>query len=169
MSKITETSFRPVAKKDAQAVMDIYNREVLGSRVTLDLVPRTLPQQLVWIDEHQGAYPAIVATVGEQVVGFASVSSYRIRHGYSTTVEDSVYVHPEYRGRGIGKQLLERIVERATVHGFHACMARIVEGHHASLALHASLGFFVVGTEREVGRKFGQWISVVLLERMLNT
>ena len=168
MPEATETVLRPVAKSDAVAIMEIYNREVLGSRVTLDLVPRSLAQQLTWIDEHQGVYPAIVATVEGRVVGFASVSPYRIRPGYSTTVEDSIYVDPAFRAMGIGKQLLLRIIEDASTHGFHACMARIAEGHQASLSLHASMGFFLVGTEMEVGRKFGQWINMVLLERLLS-
>ena len=148
--------------------MKIYNQEVLGSRVTLDLVPRSLADQLAWIDEHQGVYPALVAVIGGKVVGFASVSPYRIRPGYSTTVEDSIYIDTRFRGQGVGKQLLSRIVERAAIHGFHACMARVVAGHEASIALHRSVGFFVVGTEKEVGRKFGKWLDVVLLECLLN-
>ena len=63
--------------------------------------------------------------------------------------------------------LLAELVEVATAHGFHACMARIVGGHDASIALHLGCGFEVVGTEREVGRKFGQWLDVVLMERLL--
>jgi phosphinothricin acetyltransferase len=82
-------------------------------------------------------------------------------------VEDSVYVHRDHHGQGVGKALLTELVATATGHGFHACMARIVGGHDASIALHASCGFEVVGTEREVGRKFGKWLDVVLMERLL--
>ena len=163
-----EISFRPVELADAEAIMEIYNREVLGSRITLDLVPRSYSEQLAWIDEHAGAYPAIVAVVSGKVIGFASVSPYRIRPGYSTTVEDSIYIDADHRGMGVGKALLSRIVDTAAKHGFHACMARVAAGHQASLALHYSVGFFEVGVEREVGRKYGKWIDMVLLERILN-
>lgn len=78
-----------------------------------------------------------------------------------------MYIHRDHRGRGVGKALLTRLVDTATAHGFHACMARIVGGHEASIALHEACGFEIVGTEREVGRKLGRWLDVVLMERML--
>jgi len=153
---------------DAEAIRAIYNREVLGTRVTFDLVPRTLEDQLAWLDEHSGAHPAIVAVDDEGVVrGFASVSPYRPRPAYRTTVEDSVYVDPACRGQGVGRLLLEEICELAASHGFHAVMARIVGDHEASIRLHAAAGFERVGVEREVGRKFGQWLDVVVMQRLL--
>jgi phosphinothricin acetyltransferase len=78
-----------------------------------------------------------------------------------------VYVHRDHQGRGIGKVLLQALVDGATQHGFHAVMGRIVGGHTASIALHERLGFDVVGTEREVGRKFGRWLDVVVMQRLL--
>ncbi|MHB8506996.1 MAG: GNAT family N-acetyltransferase, partial [Acidimicrobiales bacterium] len=90
---------RPVTRDDAEAVRAIYNREVLGSTVTFDLVARSLAEQLEWIDEHSGAHPAIVAVDDEdRVRGFASLSPYRTRPAYRTTVEDSVYVDRASRG-----------------------------------------------------------------------
>jgi phosphinothricin acetyltransferase len=109
----------------------------------------------------------VVAEDAGDVVGFGSLSKWRDRPAYSTTVEDSVYVHRQRQGQGIGRQLLDELVATATRHGFHACMARIVGGHDASIALHAACGFEIVGTEREVGRKFGKWLDVVLMERLL--
>jgi L-amino acid N-acyltransferase YncA len=154
---------------DAEAVRQIYNREVTGSTVTFDLVPRTLEAQRAWLASHQGAHPAVVAVEPEsqQVVGFGSLTAYRDRPAYSTTVEDSVYVHHERRGAGVGRVLLDELVRLATVHGFHAVMARIVGGHEASIALHRSCGFELVGVEREVGRKFGKWLDVALMQRLL--
>lgn len=156
---------------DAEPVREIYNREVTGSAVTFDLVPRTLAAQQAWLASHSGAHPAIVAVAddgGEEVVvGFGSLSPYRSRPAYATTVEDSVYVHHEHRGRGVGRLLLEELVRLATVHGFHSMMARIVGGHAASIGLHESCGFRLVGVEREVGRKFGRWLDVALMQRML--
>jgi L-amino acid N-acyltransferase YncA len=101
------------------------------------------------------------------VVGFASLSPYRPRPAYAPTVEDSVYVHRDRRGHGIGRLLLTDLVELARNHGFHSAIGRIVGGHEASIALHQACGFEEVGREREVGRKFGRWLDVVLMQRTL--
>jgi L-amino acid N-acyltransferase len=152
---------------DAEAIREIYNLEVTTSTVTFDLVPRTLGDQQAWLSARSGAYAAVVAVDGGEVVGFGSLSAWRDRAAYATTVEDSVYVRRDCHGRGIGRALLEELVSTATAHGFHACMARVVGGHEASIALHRACGFDVIGTEREVGRKFGRWLDVVLMERLL--
>src|SRR5262245_22129446 len=132
------------------------------------MVPRTREDQVVWLAEHSGAHPAIVAVDDSGiVVGFGSLSPYRPRPAYSTTVEDSVYVHPSERGRGVGRLLLDELVRLSGIHGFHAVMARIVGGHQASIALHRACGFELVGTEREIGRKFGRWLDVVVMQVLL--
>ncbi|HVM03129.1 MAG TPA: GNAT family N-acetyltransferase [Acidimicrobiales bacterium] len=152
---------------DAEAVRAIYNREVTGSTVTFDLVPRSLDDQRAWLAAHAGAHPAVVAVAGDAVVGFGSLSPYRDRPAYATTVEDSVYVEREVRGRGVGRLLLAELVRLAGLHGFHAVMGRVVGGHDASIALHRACGFELVGVEREVGRKFGRWLDVVVMQRLL--
>jgi L-amino acid N-acyltransferase YncA len=152
---------------DAVAIQAIYNLEVTTSTATFDLVPRTLDEQRAWLADRSGARAAIVAVHEGDVCGFGSLSPWRDRPAYSTTVEDSVYVHRDHHGIGIGRLLLTELVATATRHGFHACMARIVGGHDASIGLHHACGFEVVGTEREVGRKFGKWLDVVLMERLL--
>ena len=153
--------------EDAEAIRTIYNVEVLTSTVTFDLVPRSLADQRAWLSARSGAHAVLVADLDGTVCGFGSLSPWRDRPAYSTTVEDSIYIHRDHQGMGLGKALLEELVATATAHGFHACMARIVGGHEASIALHRSCGFDVVGTEREVGRKFNRWLDVVLMERML--
>ena len=152
---------------DAEAIRAIYNLEVTTSTATFDLVPRTLEQQQAWQAERSGARAVLVAVADGEVCGFGSLSPWRDRPAYATTVEDSVYVHRGHQGQGVGKALLSELVTTATAHGFHACMARIVGGHEASIALHAACGFEVVGTEKEVGRKMGKWLDVVLMERLL--
>ena len=101
------------------------------------------------------------------VVGFASLSPWRDRPAYKTSVEDSVYVDRGRHGQGMGSLLLGDIVRRGAEHGFHTILARIVGGHEASIAIHRKHGFDIVGTEREVGRKFNRWIDVVLMQRLL--
>jgi L-amino acid N-acyltransferase YncA len=153
---------------DAEAIRGIYNNEVLRSTVTFDLRPRSLDEQRQWLAARSGAHVVVVALddAGE-VVGFGSLSPFRDRPAYSTSVEDSVYVRGDQRGNGVGRALLEELVKLATTHGFHTMLARIVGGHEASIALHRAVGFEVVGTEREVGRKFGRWLDVMVMQRLL--
>jgi phosphinothricin acetyltransferase len=158
---------RLAAANDAEAVRAIYNVEVVESTVTFDLVPRSHDDQRAWLAAHGGAHPAVVAVDGDEVVGFGSLSPYKDRPAYATTVEDSVYVHRDHRGQGVGRLLLGELLTLATTHGFHAVIARIVGDHDASIVLHRSCGFEMVGVEREVGRKFGRWLDVVELQRLL--
>lgn len=158
---------RPAILDDAEAIAAIYNAEV-GSTSTFDLVSRTIEEQRSWIAEHSSAYPAVVALDDcGTVAGFGSLSRFKERAAYSTTVEDSVYVAREQRGRGTGKSLLDELLRLAVMHGFHAVMARISGGNDASVALHRACGFDLVGVERQVGRKFGVWLDVVVMERLL--
>ena len=152
---------------DAEDIRAIYNEEVLTSTVTFDLVPRTLEEQQSWLRARSGAHSTVVAEVDGRVAGFASLSPWKEKHAYRTSVEDSVYIHRDHHRQGLGRLLLAELLDVAEKSGFHAVFARIVGGHEASIALHASCGFEVVGTEREVGRKLGRWLDVVLMERLL--
>ncbi|MBK9179639.1 MAG: N-acetyltransferase [Acidimicrobiales bacterium] len=159
---------RRATLSDAEAIRAIYNLEVETSTVTFDLVPRSRDEQRAWIQRRSGAHAAVVAVDDSgEVVGFGSLSPYRDRPAYSTTVEDSVYVRRDQQGRGVGRAILSELVRLAGAHGFHTVVARIVGGHEASIALHRSLGFEIVGVEREVGRKRNRWLDVVLMQRML--
>ncbi|MBA3654748.1 MAG: N-acetyltransferase [Actinobacteria bacterium] len=153
---------------DAEAIRTIYNLEVTGSTNTFDLVPRSLDDQLDWLRAHDGAHPAAVAVDRDEiVVGFGSISPFRERPAYATTVENSVFVADAHRGAGVGKAIVAELVRLATSHGFHSMIARIVDGNEASIATHRACGFELVGVEREVGRKFGRWLDVVEMQRLL--
>lgn len=158
---------RPAVLEDAEAIRTIYNHEVETSTATLDLVPRSLDDQRDYLRARMGTYVVLVAADGDDIVGFGSLSPYRERAGYNATVEDSVYVRRDRHGRGVGRALLGGLVEVAAAHGFHSVMAKIIAGNDASRALHEALGFTHIGTEREVGRKFGRWIDMELFQRML--
>lgn len=153
--------------EDAEGIRAIYNVEVTTSTSTFDLTPRTLAEQEEWLREHAGAHPAIVAVEGGEVIGFGALSPFRDRPAYATTVEDSVYVRADWQGRGVGKALLTELLRLAAAHGFHAVIARIGGHNEASIALHRSCGFEIVGVEREVGRKFGRWLDVVEMQRLV--
>jgi phosphinothricin acetyltransferase len=152
---------------DAEALRQIYNVEVQTTTVTFDILPRSLEEQREWLAARSGAHAVVVAEDGDEVIGFASLSPWRSRPAYATSVEDSVYVHRDHQGRGVGRLLLTELLAVARAHGFHAVFARIVGGHASSIRLHESVGFEVVGTEREVGRKFGRWLDVTVMELLL--
>ena len=153
---------------DAEAIRAIYNAEVVGSTVTFDLEPRTAEEQRRLDRAPQGAHPAVVAVDGgTTVIGFGSLSPFRDRAAYATTVEDSLYVDaasagpgggpaPPRGARGPGRG--PRVPHRDRP---------IVGDNEASTRLHRACGFVLVGVEREVGRKFGRWIDVAILQRML--
>jgi L-amino acid N-acyltransferase len=166
---MTRVSIRAAALADAAAIAEIYNREVTTSTATFDLVPRSIPTQREWLSARSGAFTAIVAVddATGAVVGFGSLSPYKQRPAYRTTVEDSVYVHRDHGRRGIGKALLGRLVEVARDSGFHTVIARIEASGEGSRALHRACGFHLVGIEREVGRKFGRWLDVAVMQLML--
>ncbi len=158
---------RQATPGDAEGISAIYNREVTEGTATLDLVPRTIPEQERWILDRSGGLAVLVADGEDGLMGFASLSFYRDRPGYRTSVEDSIYIAPDHRGSGVGSKLLGRLIETAELHGFHAVFARIIGPQEASVALHQRHGFELVGVEREVGRKFGRWHDVALLQRLL--
>lgn len=163
-----QVTVRLAERRDAEAIRAIYNREIAEDVNTFDIVPRTLDDQVAWLDDHSGGYPAVVA-VGDDgaVLGFGSLSKFRHRPAYAPTVEDTVYVAPEHQGRGAGRAVLEELIRLAEAHGFHSMIARIVGGNEASTGVHRACGFELVGTEREVGRKFGKWLDVVEMQRLL--
>jgi phosphinothricin acetyltransferase len=163
----TTITLRSARPDDAEAIRQIYNAEVLTSTVTFDIAPRSQEEQRAYLGARSGAHAVVVAEDDGEIVGFASLSPWRDRPAYATSVEDSVYVHRDHQGRGIGKTLLAELVRVGRAHGFHAIFARIVGGHESSIRLHEAVGFEVVGVEREVGRKFGRWLDVALMQRLL--
>lgn len=159
---------RRATSADAEAIRQIYNPEVLESSATFDLVPRTLADQVAYIEERSGALFVLVAEMEGTIVGFANLSFYRSRPAYKTSVETSVYTHREYRGQGVADLLYESLIDRASASGFHSVFARIADAQEPSVALHEKHGFRLVGIEQEVGRKFNRWHDVALMQRILD-
>ena len=173
---------RLVSPADADALLAIYNPEVIETVVTFDLVPGETADMVAWIESHLGAHPAIVAVAdgpeeapegtplsanGDAILGYASIREFRDRPAYATTVENSVYVARSARGRGIARQLMNQLIAMATDAGFHSMIARIVGDNETSIKLHEACGFELVGIEREVGRKHGRWLNVVEMQLLL--
>ena len=162
------TQIRLAEQKDAEVIREIYNHEVRNSTATFDLVERTTKEQEEWLNERSGAFSVLVAEMSNKILGFASLSPYKARAAYRTTIEDSVYINEEFRNQGIAGELLSCLLEVAQSSGFHAVIARIGGANEASIALHQRFGFKIVGTEKEIGRKFGKWQDVVVMQTILN-
>jgi L-amino acid N-acyltransferase YncA len=165
-------SIRLATLADAEAIRTIYNVEVENHISTFDLVTRSVEGQRSWLTERSGAFAAVVATMAnrdgeERVVGFASLSPYKERAAYRPTVENSVYVSRDHGGLGIGRTMMEHLIEVARDSGFHSMVARIEASSEASRALHVACGFELVGVENEVGRKFNRWLSTAVMQKML--
>ena len=170
-SSPTTITLRLATIADAEQIREVYNYEVQHTTATFDLVPRTLAEQQQWLAERSGAFATIVAVDatpdGPTVVGFGALSPYKERAAYRTSVENSVYVRRGRHGEGIGRLLLTELLATAARSGFHTVFARINAASEASVALHRACGYESVGIEREVGRKFGRWHDVALMQRLL--
>jgi L-amino acid N-acyltransferase len=158
---------RPATPPDLPAITEIYNDAVLTTTATFDIEPRNSDQQLRWFEDHGADYPLLVAEMEGRVVGWASLSRFAERVAYSITAETSVYVDAEHRGQGIGRELLGALIDEGRGRPFHSLVARIAEGGEASIRLHERFGFEVVGTLKEVGRKFDRLLDVSLLQLLL--
>jgi len=153
---------------DAAAIADIYNEAILTTTATFDTETKTVAEREQWLRSHDERHPVLVAVVEERVVGWASLTRWSDRTAYADTAETSVYVHSTQRGRGIGRKLKSAIIEEARRLGYHTLIARVAEGSSESLHLNENAGFVLVGTLKQVGRKFGKLLDVHLLQKMLN-
>jgi len=159
---------RGVAEGDADAIASIYGHHVLNGTASYDLEP-PLPQfQLEKICRIVAAsWPFLVAELDGEVAGYAYVTQFRDRAAYRFTAEDSIYVHPEKTGRGVGKALLGQLLEQSAERGFRTIVAVIGGAEPASIALHRALGFREAGRLEAVGFKFGRWLDSVYMQREL--
>lgn len=152
--------------KDLESITEIYNHAILNTVATFDTEPKTVKEQKKWFEEHSSKNPMLVAEIGEEIVGFASLSKYSIRCAYSDTAEISIYIKEKYQGKGVGTQLMKEIVDAGEKAGLHAVISRIAEGNKISIKLHEDVGFKHVGIYKEVGFKFGKRLDVYLMQKL---
>ena len=152
---------------DLPAINDIYNHYVLNSTCTYQEEAETIADRHAWFAAHGAAHPITVAILANEIVGWGSLSPYHKRAAYRHTVENSVYVAHTHQRRGIGRLLLEDLIDRAKTVGHHTIIAAIDSEQMPSIALHAKLGFVEAGHMRQLGFKFGRWLDVRYLQLML--
>lgn len=159
-------TIRAAKMGDLGAITGIYNEAILTTSATFDTQPKTDEEQRTWFNNHGVKCPVVAAELDSEVVGWVSLSEWSDRCAYSDTAEISMYVKQEFRGKGIGRQLLQAIVAEGEKVGFHTILARINTGNDVSIHLHQSVGFEQVGIMREVGRKFGKLLDICLLQKI---
>ncbi|HEY95321.1 MAG TPA: N-acetyltransferase [Dehalococcoidia bacterium] len=157
---------RPAKPDDLAAITDIYNEAILTTDATFDTEIKTIESQKEWFDSHDSRNPILVVESNEKVVGWASLSKWSDRCAYSDTAEISLYVKDGYRGQGVGRQLIERILRAGEEAGLHTIISRIVVGNDESIHLHKIFGFEHIGVMKEVGIKFGRLLDVVLMQKI---
>jgi L-amino acid N-acyltransferase len=167
MSSIPPVQIRCATLEDLPAINDIYNHYVVNSTCTYQEETETMHDRHAWFAAHGPAHPVMVSIEAGEVVGWASLSPYHERAAYRHTVENSVYVAHTHHGRGIGRLLLQDLIDRAKSIGHHTIIAAIDGEQPLSISLHSKLGFKEVGLMREVGFKFGRWLDVYYLQLML--
>ncbi|MBR0935319.1 GNAT family N-acetyltransferase [Bradyrhizobium jicamae] len=160
---------RPATAQDIPAITAIYNEAVANSNAVWTEKQDTEADRLVWLTARQAlGYPVLVAAEGSIVLGYGTFGDFRAWPGYRYSVEHSVYIHTDHRGRRLGRIIVEELIAAATVLGKHVLIAGIDGGNQASLRLHASLGFVEVARMPEIGRKFGRWLDLVFMQRVLD-
>jgi phosphinothricin acetyltransferase len=158
-------AIRDATPEDADAVAAIYAHHVLHGTASYDLDPPAAEEIRAKIERVAGAgWPFVIAEQDGAVVGYAYATQFRDRDAYRFTAEDSVYVHPDRMGRGIGSVLLEALIERSVKFGFRTIIAVIGGAEPASIALHAKHGFHQVGRLHAVGWKHEQWLDSVYMQ-----
>jgi phosphinothricin acetyltransferase len=161
-------SIRPANLTDAARIAAIYNDAILHGTATFDTEVKTPEERAAWIgDHHQSNLPVLVSVQNGLVTGFAALNRWSTRKAYDSTAEVSYYMDAEYRGQGTGKLLLEQIVLAGKEAGLHNLVSRITQGNIVSLAMHERLGFTHIGVMREAGMKFGQYLDVHLMQKLL--
>lgn len=160
---------RPAVETDIRDIATIYNHEVANSIATFDLEAPTLDY---WHEKLTGYHPGdhllVAVDSDEDVVGYAYSWSYRPRPAYSLTRETSIYLDPSVRGQGIGRILYPALLDTMAASGVHTAVALVALPNPGSVRLHKAVGFEHVGTMREVGYKFDQWIDVEWYQKFLS-
>jgi L-amino acid N-acyltransferase len=158
---------RLAAESDLIAINDLYNYYVLHSTCTYQEQPEPISDRHIWFHNHGQKHPVIVAVYRGKVVGWGSLSPYHQRTAYRHTVENSVYVHPDWHHHGIGSLLLQDLIKRSRELGHRAIIAAIDSDQTDSIRLHAKYNFQHAGRLQRVGLKFGQWLDAIYMELLL--
>lgn len=160
-------AIRPATAADAEAICAIHNQGIVDRIATLDTTLRTPDGTREWLAARGARHPVIVAEVDGRILAWASLNAFNPRAAYDFVADFSVYVERTWRGRGIGRQLLDRLIDLARAIGYHKMVLAAIADNAAGLALYRRAGFSTVGIYREQGQLDGRWVDVVIMEKLL--
>lgn len=154
----------------ADAILDILNEAIAHSTALYDYQPRPPESMVAWFDaKAAGGFPVIGAIADERLLGFASYGTFRAWPAYKYSVEHSIYVRSDHRGRGVGLALMQQLIAAARQQQYHLMVGGIDVNNTASIALHEKLGFSHAGTIRQAAYKFGRWLDLGFYQLTLDT
>ena len=162
---------RPCTEKQLAEILAIFNDAILNTTALYDYKTRTMETMYAWYDDKiNNGYPVVGAfNDNGMLLGFATYGMFRVRPAYKYTVEHSVYVRADMRGKGIGKVLLKEIIRKAEGQNFHVMVGVIDASNKVSINLHKNEGFVLTGVMKEVGYKFGKWLDAAFYQLTLKT
>ncbi|HLY68841.1 MAG TPA: GNAT family N-acetyltransferase [Puia sp.] len=153
---------------DLQQMLDIYNDIITNTTAVFQYAPHTLEMRKEWLAQKQkDGFPVFVAQETDEVIGFSTIGSFRNWQAYKYSVENSVYVRSDKRGKGVGKLLLKETINAAKQMGMHTIIAGIDASNETSIAMHRQFGFVEVAYFKEVGYKFDRWLDLIFLQVMI--
>jgi len=164
-----EIKIRPYQNHDAEPIVRMLNYYIANSTALYDYHPRTIEQQRSIFDEKlQKGFPVIVAEADGKVVGFGYYSEFRFREAYKYTVEHSVYTAPDEHGKGIGKVILQQLIDLARAKKMHTMIGVIDSENQGSINFHKQFGFEIAGNIKESGYKFDRWLHSIIMQLLLD-
>ncbi|HSV16132.1 MAG TPA: GNAT family N-acetyltransferase [Tepidisphaeraceae bacterium] len=155
----------------AAGILDILNDAIVNSTAIYDYTPRAPETMVGWFDAKSKRDFPVIGAVDDsgELLGFATYGTFRTWPAYKYSVEHSVYVHKDHRGRGIGSTLMRRLIEIAKQQQYHVMLGGIDADNRGSIVLHERLGFVHAGTIRQAGFKFGRWLDLAFYQLLLET
>jgi L-amino acid N-acyltransferase YncA len=158
---------RAASAADVEAIRAIHNQGIADRIATLDTAARSSEETQAWLADRGPRHPVLVAEMDGTVVGWGSLNRFNPRPAYDSVADFSVYIERAWRGKGVGRRLLDALVDRARAIGYHKMVLAAMAHNNAGLALYTRTGFSRVGVYHEQGQLDGQWVDVVIMEKLL--
>ena len=159
---------REVRLEDVKAITAIYNEYVINSTATFETQPVKEEEMCTRVRAISTNFPYFVYEADNEIAGYCYAHPWKEKAAYKYTLETTIYLSPKHTGKGIGRQLLQKLIDECRRRGFHALIACITEGNETSNILHAKLGFNQVSRFEQVGLKFDRWLGVADYELVLS-
>ncbi len=165
---MTEYRVRLATPADAEAICRMYNQGIEDRGATLETELRTPEERRRWLAGRSPRHPVIVAETAGDLVGWGSLNVFNPREAYRFVADFSIYVERAWRGKGVGRVLLERLIALGREHGFHKLVLSAFPFNEGGMALYTKLGFRTVGVYKEQGRLDGEWVDTIIMEKLLD-